>query len=196
MLSHLNKYNIILGSGSPRRQELLKTLGFHFTVLKGDADETIPHGMLPQDAPVYLAQLKANELKPRIDPNDVLITADTIVILEGRILGKPLDKQDAVQMLIDMGGRSHEVISGLCITHGDTQSTLSDKAVVNFAPISQEEAEWYVDHYEVLDKAGAYGVQDWIGQCKVIKIEGSHFNIMGLPVHLLYDFLKELKLDL
>ena len=191
MLSHLNKYNIILGSGSPRRQELLKTLDFDFTILKGDTDEIIPKGMAAIDAPAYLAKLKADELKEKINEDDLLITADTIVVLDDRVLGKPDDQADAIQMLLDLGGRAHEVVSGICITVGPYQHTLTDVSIVHMAPITPAEAEWYVTHYDVLDKAGAYGVQDWIGQCKVTRIEGSHFNIMGLPVHQLYAYLRE-----
>jgi len=186
----LSNYNLVLGSGSPRRKELIEHLRVPYTVRVSDVDEIIPDGMPPKDVPVYLSELKSNHLFESIGDHELIITADTIVIVDEEILGKPVDRNDAIRMIKMMSGRNHQVITGVTIRTKDQKLSVSDISEVTFMEISEEEIDWYLDHFNPMDKAGAYGIQDWIGSCKINKISGSYYNIMGLPMHKLYELLE------
>jgi len=186
-------YNIVLGSQSPRRKELLKLAGFDFRVLDIDYEEKIPHQYdSASEIPAYLAEQKALHAKG-LNDKDLLITADTLVFLDGKILGKPKDADHAFEMLSDLSGKMHEVITGVCIKYDNQTEVLSDISKVYFKPLEAEEIEYYIENYRPFDKAGAYGAQDWIGLIAIERIEGSYFNVMGLPVHKLYEALKALE---
>ena len=188
MLSHLQKYQIILASQSPRRQELLRGLNIPFEVQTIDVEEDYPAELFAEEIPCYLAEKKANAYS--LSENTMLITADTIVWLENRVLGKPRDREEAVKMLNKLSGKTHEVITGVCITTKMKRKTFFAVSCVRFAKFTQEEIEFYVEKYRPYDKAGAYGVQEWIGYIGVEHIEGSFYNIMGLPTQRLYAELK------
>ncbi len=186
--------NIILASASPRRHELLKMIAPEFTVARGkDVEETYPADMAPELVPGYLSQLKASAYKDDLNDNDLLITADTVVILDGCILGKPADRDDAVAMLTAMQGHIHTVVTGVTITTTKHSRTFSQHTLVEFDTLSQAEIEYYVDNFKPYDKAGAYGIQEWIGGAAIVGIQGSFYNVMGLPVHALYKELKALE---
>jgi len=186
-------YHIVLGSQSPRRKELLKSAGFEFRVLDIDYDEQIPKDYKTfEEIPVYLAEQKAIHAKG-LKEKDLLITADTLVFLDGKILGKPKDIDQAFEMLSSLSGKMHQVITGVCLKYGQNTVLFSDTSNVYFKTLDAEEIEYYIENYNVLDKAGAYGAQDWIGLTAVEKIEGSYFNVMGLPVHKIYEALKALE---
>ena len=186
-------YNIVLGSQSPRRKELLKLAGFDFMILDIDYEESIPKNANPiSDIPAYLAEQKALHAKG-LNDNDLLITADTLVFLEGKILGKPKDADHAFEMLSGLSGKMHEVITGVCLKYDQQIEVFSDTTKVYFKPLEAEEIEYYIENYSPFDKAGAYGAQDWIGLIAIEKIEGSYFNVMGLPVHKVYEVLKALE---
>lgn len=187
MLDNLKKYRIILASNSPRRKELLAGLGVAYEVRTlPDVDESYPPELKGADIPQYISVEKANAYRTMLQPDELMITADTIVWIEGRVLGKPAGREEAMQMLRDMSGRTHEVFTGVCLTTTEWQRSFSAQTEVRFAELSEEEIAYYVDNYRPLDKAGAYGVQEWIGFIGVENIAGSYFNIMGLPVQRLY----------
>ena len=191
MLDNLKKYRIILASNSPRRKELLSGLGVAYEVRTlPDVDESYPDALQGGDIPLYIAREKAAAYRELLQPDELMITADTIVWLDGRVLGKPRDREDALQMLRDMSGRTHEVFTGVCLTTTAWQRSFTSQTEVRFAALTEEEITWYVDKYRPMDKAGAYGVQEWIGYVGVEYIAGSYFNIMGLPVQRLYRELK------
>ncbi|MDE6649896.1 MAG: Maf family nucleotide pyrophosphatase [Muribaculaceae bacterium] len=192
MLKNLKKYNIILASKSPRRKELLAMLDIPFEIkVKDVIDESYPADMPVVEVPEYLARIKGRAYSADIKGNDMVITADTVVILDDVIYGKPHDEEDAVEMLMRLQGRTHTVASGVCVATKEKIKSFTVCTAVTFAPISREEAAWYVDRYRPLDKAGAYGIQEWIGCAAVAAIDGSFYNVMGLPVHQLYKVLKE-----
>lgn len=193
MLDHLKKYHIILASNSPRRRELLSGLGVDYEVrtLPG-VDESYPDTLSGEDIPVYISREKAAAYLPSIAPDELIITADTIVWLDGRVLGKPADEADACRMLRELSGRTHRVITGVTLSTAAFQKSFAVTSEVEFAPLTEEEITYYVDHYRPLDKAGAYGVQEWIGFIGVRRLSGSYFNVMGLPIQRLYQELKEL----
>ncbi|WP_071149043.1 Maf-like protein [Bacteroides ndongoniae] len=191
MLENLKKYKVILASNSPRRKELLSGLGIDYEVRTlPDVDESYPESLQGADIPLYISQEKADAYRALLQPGELMITADTIVWLDGRVLGKPKDREDALQMLRDMSGRTHEVFTGVCITTTDWQRSFAAQTEVCFAQLTEEEITYYVDRYQPMDKAGSYGVQEWIGFIGVENISGSYFNIMGLPVQRLYRELK------
>ena len=191
MLENLKKYKVILASNSPRRKELLSGLGIDYEVRTlPDVDESYPESLQGADIPLYNSQEKADAYRALLQPGELMITADTIVWLDGRVLGKPKDREDALQMLRDMSGRTHEVFTGVCITTTDWQRSFAAQTEVRFAQLTEEEITYYVDRYQPMDKAGSYGVQEWIGFIGVENISGSYFNIMGLPVQRLYRELK------
>lgn len=193
MLDNLKKYHIILASNSPRRRELLSGLGVDYEVrtLPG-VDESYPDTLSGEDIPVYISREKAAAYLPSIAPDELIITADTIVWLDGRVLGKPADEADACRMLREFSGRTHQVITGVTLSTAAFQKSFAVTSEVEFAPLTEEEITYYVDHYRPLDKAGAYGVQEWIGFIGVRRLSGSYFNVMGLPIQRLYQELKEL----
>lgn len=187
MLDNLKKYKVILASNSPRRKELLAGLGVDYEVRTlPDVDESYPDTLQGADIPLYIAKEKADAYRNMLQPGELMITADTIVWLDGRVLGKPKDQEDALCMLRDMSGRTHEVFTGVCITTTEWQRSFAAQTEVRFAELSEEEITYYVDKFQPMDKAGAYGVQEWIGFIGVENISGSYYNIMGLPVQRLY----------
>lgn len=190
MLSHLKNYNIILGSKSPRREELLQGLNIPFETALIDVEETYPREIVGVDIPMYLAEKKANAYAEKLLENDLLITADTIVWLEGKVYNKPKDKADATAMLRTLSGKTHQVITGVCISTKNKRKTFHVISEVRFARLTSQEIDFYLDNYAPYDKAGAYGVQEWIGYIGVEYIEGSYFNVMGLPIQRLYTELK------
>lgn len=193
MLENLKKYKVVLASKSPRRKELLGMLDIPFEIkVKDGIDESYPSEMPAEEVAEYLSRIKGKAYAESLDQDTLVITADTIVILEGKIYGKPASEEDATEMLMTLQGKTHTVATGVTITTQDRMKTFSVFTKVKFAAISREEAEWYVKRYRPLDKAGAYGIQEWIGCAAVESIEGSFYNVMGLPVHQLYKALKEI----
>ena len=187
MLDNLEKYKVILASGSPRRRELMAGLGVNYEVrILPDVDESYPDTLQGEEIPLYIAKEKADAYIPMMQPDELIITADTIVWLDGKVLGKPRDREDALQMLRTMSGRTHKVFTGGCITTTDWQRSFTAQTEVRFATLSEDEIIYYVDNFKPMDKAGAYGVQEWIGFIGVENISGSYYNIMGLPVQKLY----------
>lgn len=181
--------NIILGSKSPRRQELLKGLDIVFSVESKDTDESYPPNLNVRDIAIYLAEKKADAFD--LEKDDLLITADTVVLVEGKILEKPTTTHEAHKMLKTLSGKQHTVITGVCMRDKDKKVKFDDTTEVHFAKLSDEEIEFYIGRYKPFDKAGSYGVQEWIGYVAVYKIEGSFYNVMGLPVHKVYEQLKK-----
>ena len=180
-------YNFILASRSPRRQELLRMLGISFTVSDSEVEETFPEGLLKSEIPVYLAKLKANPLLSALREKDLLITADTVVFLNGEIIGKPANHAEAEEILQKLSGKEHQVISGVCLSSVEKQVSFHSMSKVRFKKLRTEEIQFYIKTYKPFDKAGAYGIQEWIGLVGITRIEGSYTNIMGLPVHELYE---------
>jgi septum formation protein len=187
LANHLSKYSITLGSQSPRRKELFSGLNLPFSVRVIEVDELFPAEMRAVDVPEYLAVLKAVPFQENFYADTLLITADTIVLIEDEVLGKPLDYEHAFTMLKRLSGKKHVVITGVCITSNDKQVTFSDHTDVYFKSLFDEEIDYYLTHYQPYDKAGSYGVQEWIGYVAIEKIEGSYFNVMGLPIQRLYE---------
>ena len=185
----LKKHRIILASGSPRRQEFFNNLGLDFEIQLKPVKEEYPPRLTHFEISNYLAELKALPFKKQLLPNDVLITSDTIVWNDNTALGKPRDADDAFRILKSLSNQTHEVITSVCFTSTNFEKTLHDITKVSFKELSDEEILFYIKTYEPFDKAGAYGIQEWIGQIGVTKIEGSYFNVMGLPVHLVYKTL-------
>ena len=183
---------IVLSSNSPRRKELLGELGIDFEVrvIEG-IDETYPKELSVEEVPQYIAREKARVYI--VDKDEVLLTADTVVVLGNEIMGKPHDEADAMRMLRQLSGKTHQVITGVCLKTSDKQVTFADVTDVGFADLTDEEIKYYVDNFRPLDKAGAYGIQEWIGLAGVTGIKGSYFNVVGLPVHRVYAELKKLE---
>lgn len=190
MNSQLSTYNIILGSQSPRRKELLAGLDIEFTtkVIPG-LEETYPNTLQGEEIPIYLAEQKADAYT--LEDNDLLITADTIVWLNGHVYGKPADETEAREMLRSLSGKTHDVITGVCVRTNKKNVSFASTTKVRFAELTDAEIEHYVNKYRPMDKAGAYGIQEWIGYIGVEHIEGSYFNVMGLPIQRLYTILKQ-----
>ena len=186
-IERLNSFDIILASRSPRRQHLLAELGLDFRVINHfEMEEVYPSILRAEEIPVYLAHAKAAHYDRLMEQNTILITADTIVWLENEVIGKPTGPEDAVKMLLRLSGHMHEVFTGVCIRTVSGETVFHAGSKVFFRSISEEEIRYYVNKYKPLDKAGAYGVQEWIGYVGVERIEGSYFNVMGLPVQRLY----------
>lgn len=182
---------ILLGSASPRRKFLLEEAGFTLRIIPANIDETFPEDMSPQAVPEYLAIRKAYALMPFLEPGEVVLAADSVVILNDAVLGKPEDRNSAIQMLQELSAKQHDVITGVCLKNQDKERTFSARSTVTFQELSVDEISYYVDHFKPYDKAGAYGIQEWIGWCKIKEIQGSYSNIMGLPVALVYEKLLE-----
>jgi septum formation protein len=184
--------NIILASGSPRRQELFKELGLNFTIKVKEVDEVYPSTLKGVEITDFLAVLKANAFSNEMNINDLIITSDTIVWLNNSALEKPKDKTSAINMLLALSGTNHQVITSVCLKTNNKQVVFSDVTMVYFKELTIEEINFYVENYKPFDKAGAYGIQEWIGFIGVEKIVGSYFNVMGFPVHKLYQELLKL----
>lgn len=193
MLDNLSHYHVILASQSPRRRELLAGLGIAFEtrVLPGIAED-YPQGLPGEEIPQYISREKAAAYRASLKEDDLLITADTIVYAGGTVLGKPHDAADARRMLALLSGKTHRVITGVSLTTTRSMKTFAVVTNVTFAPLSDDEITFYIDRYKPFDKAGAYGIQEWIGYIGVTRIEGSFYNVMGLPVQRLYTELKKL----
>ena len=192
MLDNLNKYDIILASNSPRRRELLKGLGVNFRAISlPDIDESYPEDLKGGDIPAYISEQKSNFYKEFLVDNTLLITADTIVWLGNKQYGKPLDSEDAKCMLKELSGNTHTVYTGVTLSTKDKVKTFIAASDVKFAILTDEEIDYYINTFSPMDKAGAYGIQEWIGYIGVESINGSYFNVMGLPIQRLYRELKE-----
>ena len=189
--------SIILGSASPRRRELLAGLGFPFTTVSIDADESFPAELQAGDIPYYISRAKARAYEEQLLPNQLLITADTIVWCDNQMLGKPHDAEEAFAMLRALSGKTHQVYTAVTFAEKSPSlegrsggvMTLVDRTDVTFRELSDDEIHFYIDHYRPFDKAGAYGIQEWIGYIGCTALNGSYFNVMGLPVHLVYEYI-------
>lgn len=177
----------ILGSQSPRRKELLAGIGVEFEVRIKDTEELYPDSLPAEEVPGYLAKLKADALLPDLADNEAVICADTVVILDGEILGKPLNGEDAKKMLSRLSGKKHTVITGVFIGSKNQQNVFSERTEVEFEHLTEEEINFYINQYKPFDKAGSYGVQEWIGYVAVKRMEGTYTNVMGLPTNRLYQ---------
>lgn len=193
MLDNLKKYKVILASNSPRRKELLSGLGLEYEVkVMPGIDETYPDTLPTEKVPVYIAREKAEAYRKSIAEDELIITADTVVCIDGEVLGKPADEAEAYAMLRKLAGRTHLVITGVCLTTAQFQKNFAAVTEVTFDQLTDEEISFYVEKYRPFDKAGAYGVQEWIGYVGVTGMNGSFYNVMGLPVQRLYQELKKL----
>jgi len=186
-LMDLSKYKIILASGSPRRKQMLDDLGLCFSVRKTNTDESYPVNLNVSNVAEYLSIKKAASFNNQLANNEIVITADTVVVIDDKILGKPVDKKDAIRMLKLLSGREHKVISGVCLLTKDKKTAFSSTTKVFFKDLSEKEINYYIDKFQPYDKAGSYGIQEWIGFIGVERIEGSYFNVVGLPVQRLYE---------
>lgn len=182
---------ILLASQSPRRKELLSSLGFDFEVVKIDCEEILPDHIKIENAASYLSELKADAFR-NLEKDEVLITADTVVAIDDQILGKPLDEGDSKQMLKKLSGKTHQVFTGITIKTISKTFTETDVADVEFEHISDDEIDFYTKNYKPFDKAGSYGIQEWLGMAKIKKMNGSFYTIMGLPTHLVYKILNKI----
>ena len=191
MLENIQKYRILLASNSPRRRELLAGLGLSFEVrVLPDIDESYPDHLSPIEIPKYIASEKAAAYLDTLAEDELLITADTVVVVDNAILGKPADAADAYRMLRLLSGRAHQVITGVCLTTQTRKRVFCVSTDVTFKQLTDEEIHYYIDHYKPFDKAGAYGIQEWIGFIGVTGLDGSYFNVMGLPVQRIYTELQ------
>ena len=183
----LKNKHIILASGSPRRQHFLKELGLEFEIRLKEIEEIYPSHLKRSEITDFLAVLKAKPFLKQLTKNDLLITSDTIVWLDEKALGKPKDMEEARIMLANLSGKTHEVISSVCITTSDRQITINDSTLVKMKKLSTQEIDFYIKNFNPLDKAGSYGIQEWFGYIAIEKIEGSYFNVMGFPTHKFYE---------
>ena len=180
-------YNFILASKSPRRQQLLNSLGIEFQVKTKEIEENYPENLRKEEIPVFLAELKSKPFLSVLKENDLLITADTIVWFDGLVLGKPRNEEEAIGMLQKLSGNEHQVISGVCITSSNKQKSFYAVSNVRFKKLTKKEINYYVSEFKPFDKAGGYGIQEWIGVIGIIHIEGSFYNVMVLPIQKLYE---------
>lgn len=188
----LKNYHIILASGSPRRQQFFRELGLDFEIRLKPIEEDYPHRLRHFEISDYLAQLKSLPFKEELEDKDILITSDTIVWHNEKALGKPRSHEEAFDMIASMSGKTHEVITSVCFTTKTSQKTVNAITKVSFKILTDDEINYYIDSYQPFDKAGAYGIQEWIGQIGITKIEGSYTNVVGLPTHLLYKTLNSM----
>lgn len=188
----LQDRHLILGSGSPRRKSFLEDLGLDFEIRLKEVEESYPTSLKGKDISEYLAKLKAAPFLKELKDSEILITADTIVWLDGKALGKPRDKTEAKSMLKSLSNKTHEVISSVALTTKSKQIILSDETRVHFKKLSEEEIDYYIANYKPFDKAGAYGIQEWLGYIGIERIEGSYFNVVGFPVQKFYTALLEI----
>lgn len=182
--------NILLGSQSPRRNQLMEEMDLSFRKVSIHTDENFPSDLVAEEVPVYLSQKKASAYE-QLKDNEILITADTVVILDQQILEKPENNKEAIQMLSRLSNHQHWVITGVCLTSTQKQTSFAGKTQVFFKELTNEQIEYYVKKYQPMDKAGAYGIQEWIGKIGIEKIEGCFYNVMGLPTVQLYEKLQE-----
>jgi len=187
-----SSFRIILASNSPRRKALLKAIGLNFSTITISCEENYPDNLPISKIATFLAEKKAEHADPQlIDQSTILITADTIVVAKGKVLGKPENRGEAMEMLQLLSGCAHQVFTGVCIVFKGEKILLSDVTTVYFRQLTSGEMTYYTDHYKPFDKAGAYGIQEWIGMIGIEKIEGTYFNVMGLPVNKVYDVLRK-----
>jgi septum formation protein len=185
-------YNLLLGSKSPRRQELLKALGLHYSLVEIEVDEVYPSHLQGAEIARYLCELKADAYGPTlIAPDSILVTADTIVWLDGKYIGKPSGKKEAIEMLKKLSGKQHSVFTGICLRSQTRKTVFHAHTLVKFRELTQDEIEFYIAHHKPYDKAGSYGIQDWIGYIGIIGIEGCYYNVMGFPVQMFYSELEK-----
>lgn len=189
----IKNYKLILASASPRRQQLMKDAGFTFEVRLKNVEEKYPQELHLENVPEYLSKVKASAFREELKADEVLITADTVVCIHDRILGKPADRKEAISMLQKLSGNRHLVVTGVSVTTRTEQLSFSSRTDVFFKHLSNEEIIFYVDTYKPFDKAGAYGIQEWIGYIGIERIEGSFYNVMGLPIQKLYETLRKLQ---
>ena len=182
---------LLLASQSPRRKELLLNLGFTFEVVKIDCEEIVPEHIPIGASAGYLSELKANAFRS-LEDGEVLLTADTVVAIDNQFLGKPADEEDATKMLKMLSGKTHQVYTGITIRTPEKTITETDVAEVEFDDLTDQEIEYYIQQYQPFDKAGSYGIQEWLGMAKIKRLNGSFYTIMGLPTHLVYKILKEI----
>lgn len=182
---------LVLGSKSPRRKELMEGLGIDFIIRTKDTDERFPSSLIPKETPLYIAQKKTDALLVDLRDNEIILCADTVVIIENTILGKPENEMEAITMLKQLSGKTHEVVTGVIIASKEKKVSFSVTTKVTFKNLSHDEIEYYITNYKPFDKAGAYGVQEWIGYIGVTSIEGSYFNVVGLPTYEVYQALLE-----
>ena len=186
----LKDQKLVLASASPRRKELLSGLNIPFEIRINDLDEDYPPEMDADTIAIYLAEKKADFYFQDKDEKEIIITCDTTVVMNGKVYNKPIDKKDALRMLKTLSGNDHEVITGVCIRSYKKSVSFDTRSYVKFKELEDDEINYYIDHYKPFDKAGSYGIQEWLGYIAIEKIEGSYFNIMGLPVHRIYEELK------
>ena len=191
LIDFLNNFRIILASRSPRRQQLLHELGLNFDIVIKEYVETYPEGLDGEEIARYIAQSKAACFRGEISANEIVITADTIVWCNNKVLGKPANREDAIGILKEISGNTHEVITGVSLFSDQKEVTFSESTKVTFETLSEEEISYYVDKFKPYDKAGAYGIQEWIGIIGCSHIDGSYFNVVGLPVQRLYRELQQ-----
>lgn len=192
IIDKLNGYRIILASRSPRRQQLLREMGLRFDVVIREFDESYPGDLTGREIAEYISSRKAQSFKNEISSDEIVITADTVVWCDKQVLGKPVDTEDAIRMLKEISGNTHEVITAVSIIAKGKEVTFSESTKVTFEEMSSEEIMYYAENYRPFDKAGAYGIQEWIGIIACSHIDGSYFNVVGLPVQRLYSELKNL----
>ncbi|TCN67544.1 Maf family nucleotide pyrophosphatase [Acetobacteroides hydrogenigenes] len=189
-----DRFHLILASKSPRRRQLLRDAGFEFTLADSfEVEEIYPETLAAEEVAEFLSNLKADAYPVALKGNDVLITSDTVVVADGEVMGKPADYDDAFRMLRKLSGRMHKVITAVCIRTVSQKLSFSDECDVFFDELSDEEIDFYLRHYKPYDKAGAYGIQEWIGYVGISRIEGSFFTVMGFPIHRVYQELKRLE---
>jgi septum formation protein len=194
IFNNLERKRIILASNSPRRKQLLNQLGVKFEVItQPDINEDFPEDMIPEKAAIYLAEHKASQFDAEIDENTIVITADTIVVYKEKILNKPINFDHAQEMLNMLSGEKHTVITGVCLKSKENLVSFYSKTDVYFKKLDKIETDYYIYNFKPFDKAGAYGIQEWIGLACITGIEGSYFNVMGLPVDMLYEYLKKIE---
>ena len=191
MLKKFKNYNFILGSNSPRRKEILKEIGLDFSVYPSNIDENFNKEIKLENIGVFLAEKKANAIKNELKDNNILITADTTVIHNKELLSKPENTLEAKEMLNKLSGKSHKVITGVCLLSKNRKCTFSCETIVTFNNLDMTEIEFYINKFKPFDKAGSYGIQEWIGLTGIEKIEGSYTNVVGLPASMLYSKLKK-----
>jgi len=186
IFSNPDKYKIILASSSPRRQELLRNLGLTFEIVIKDYVEDYPKSLSGKEIAMYLSQEKARSFIGQISDNEIVITADTIVWCDKKVLGKPAGRNEAIKMIKELSGKTHEVITGVTLLSSKNERTFYESTLVTFETLTEEEITYYIDNFNPYDKAGAYGIQEWIGIAACSRIEGSYFNVVGLPVQMVY----------